>query len=498
MTATPVAYVSEIPSSPPPPAYSPPDASPPYASEPSEDEERLDFVARAIHHTPRSVYVKKARRVCVVLKNQENGLATPVYARHSLVAGEVLLEDRDVCSVSIKLEGRQTMALAEGRSSSRVLFTTEFTLWQKGEQAQSPRAIPFAVPFPPTYTTKSGEFSMPPSFETRLTGAPGLRAQILYSLTIRLTRPPLSLWKRHTKIVIPVKYQPRSRPYLPISPGLYPFLSTVKTAPEEWRQISSTVPSCDDSVDPIECHLFVPSVQIYGLTDTIPFHLQINGPAKSLSFLLGLSMPRPASKSPNRRKWSRNPSSFKSPYPSTELSMTVSRAYPEQAGGPTPTKVLDTCAQSPWSVQHPYLFVGGAPEDLAPLRPARAAQERNEFVLRVYLLRQVSARVNGLKAWRNAVIGEGAVWPVGGPPDIDCDGGDGAAWSALDWAGELRVDKDVETQSFAVGDLSVKDFIVVHLSPPHSDSSPFLEMQLSHPIRLVTDTYRDNPDTAAR
>ncbi|GJE99015.1 hypothetical protein PsYK624_152530 [Phanerochaete sordida] len=476
---------SSAPSSPIPPSYSPPDASPPYASEPSDDEQRLDYVARVHSRIPHGVYTKSARRLSVALKHQEDGLDAPVYVRHSIVAGDIIVEDKDVCSVSIKLEGRHTMSLVEGGSSSRLLFSTKHSLWRRSEsQTQCPRAIPFLVPFPATYETKTGEVPMPPSFEASFTGSPGLRVQIFYFLSIRITRPPLSLWRRHTTIVIPVKYQPRSRPYLPISPGLYPFLSTVKTAPEEWHQISSTVSSRDQSVDPLECHLFIPSVQIYGLPDIIPFHIQVAGAAKSLSSLVGSPAPRQASKSPTRRRWSRTSSSLKSPYP-TELSKTISRASSVQ-----PTKFTETCAQYPWSVQNPYLFVGGTPEDLTSLHSVRT-RERDEFVLRVYLLRQVSTKINGQKAWRNQIIGEGSVYPAGRPPDFDQDD---ARPSALDWAGEVRVDKDVYAPSFTVGDLTVKDFLVVQLTPSRPDRSPLTELQLAHPIRLVTDTYRDIPD----
>lgn len=204
----------------------------------------------------------------------------------------------------------------------------------------------------------------------------------------------------------------------------------------------------------IDLQLFIPSVQIYGLLDIIPFHLQLSGSAKSLSSLLGLSTPRQASKSPSPRRWSRNSFALKSPYPTTALSTTISRASSVQPGS-LPTKFTETCQKYPWSVQNPYLFIGSSPEDLTSLRSARTREQRDELVLRVYLLRQVSVRVNGQKAWRNRIIGEGAIWPTNHPPDID-DLGEGAGHSALDWAGELRVEKDVTVPSFAAGDLTIK------------------------------------------
>jgi len=39
-------------------------------------------------------------------------------------------------------------------------------------------------------------------------------------------------------------------------------------------------------VEPIDCHLFIPVVQTFALTDTIPFYLQLIAPSKSLQAFL--------------------------------------------------------------------------------------------------------------------------------------------------------------------------------------------------------------------
>ena len=85
-----------------------------------------------------------------------------------------------------------------------MLFTTKHRLWQRCEKSQCPRIIPFHVPFTPIFKAKSSDLPMPPSFEAKYTGAPGLRIQISYFLSIRITRPPLSLWRRHTTYVFPL------------------------------------------------------------------------------------------------------------------------------------------------------------------------------------------------------------------------------------------------------------------------------------------------------
>lgn len=87
-----------------PPLYSPSTASPPYTCQPSEEECRLDYVARlAATRTPEGVFTKHTRRISITLKNQEDGLDAPVYARHGLVSGEIHIDDKNVLAVSVEV-----------------------------------------------------------------------------------------------------------------------------------------------------------------------------------------------------------------------------------------------------------------------------------------------------------------------------------------------------------------------------------------------------------
>ena len=123
----------------------------------------------------------------------------------------------------------------------------------------------------------------------------------------------------------------------------------------------------------------------------------------------------------------------------------------------------------------------------------RAHDDATQPCVRVFILRQVTAKVNFQKAWRSTVIGEGTLWPLQQNRTLD-----GAAEGALDWEGEVRCNADVKTGSFVAGDFVVKDFIVVHLCPPNPETSPLLEHQHAHPIRLVTDSYREAYDYPLR
>lgn len=45
------------------------------------------------------------------------------------------------------------------------------------------------------------------------------------------------------------------------------------------------------NLQPVECHLLIPSIQVYCMTDTIPFHAQLSGPIESLRDLIGSGAP---------------------------------------------------------------------------------------------------------------------------------------------------------------------------------------------------------------
>lgn len=471
----PPTYTADTPSSSTwcPPVYSPSSLVPSYAAEPLQDEVRLDFVGRSAsaRPTPDGTFVKAHKGITVVLAEQENGIAAPTYPRHATIRGDVILEEipSNLQMVSVKLEGRQSLTIAEGGTADSLIFTETHVLWKRGgttsagpsssSSATCPSILPIRIPLPQTFQDDSIARPLPPSFTAEFPGVPGLCAKCTYSLTVILTKSRLAKLKSKTTLSVPIRYSPRTRPYLPIAPELHPFFSTVKSTPGDWHQVTSTMHTRPGlPLRPIECHLFIPAVQIYAIADTIPFHLQLRSQSKTLRSFLFAAPPSPTRK-PKRKD---TMTSMTSSLSNTAFSFTISHTgrTPPPDSSPDPLPWYD--------------------DDKSSKKPS----------VRVFLLRQICARVHGQRAWRNIVLGEGKLWPTQPPeslldPTVDAD-------LSLDWEGEVRCNADVNVGGFSAGALVVKDFIVLELKPPVPETSPLIEMQHAHPIRLVTDTFVDS------
>lgn len=91
------------------------------------------------------------------------------------------------------------MSVTELAPVTRVLFSQKHVLWKRKEQEVCPKTIDFHLPFPTTYTLDGTDHALPPTFVAHFPDSPGLRAEIAYTLTVKISRPRLGTWKQHKK-----------------------------------------------------------------------------------------------------------------------------------------------------------------------------------------------------------------------------------------------------------------------------------------------------------
>ncbi|KDQ25454.1 hypothetical protein PLEOSDRAFT_1019990, partial [Pleurotus ostreatus PC15] len=430
------------------PEYSPSSPAPEYSDELLLGEERLEHTPRPdrLRPTPTGVFVKKAGRTSIVLNEQEDGVRVPSYGRHAVVSGAICLENPSIVEeVTVKLDGRMDLTISEGGSKSHKLVNETYTLWSRkdatAEQPICPYSVPFSLLIPSTYEEGDKTRPLPPSFDTAFPGVPGLFAKCIYTLVVTIVkiRHRKMTWLTKNKTIsIRLHYHPRTRPHRPnvSSPCLF---SSLKVAPEEWQQATAQMqPRPSSSLTPIDCHLMVPAAQIFGLEEAIPFHIQLTGTIASL------------------------------------------RAFLPQSTEVYPLSPIDTTSTVDTSAT---LLRLSRSSSYTPPSP--------KPVIRVFLLRQISVQVRGQKAWRNCTLGEGKIWPLPPPAgSMDCLVPEREE-ANLDWEGEVRCNRNTMVGGFNAGQLAVKDFIVLALTPPDPHSSPLLEFQYAHPIRFVTDPWTD-------
>ncbi|KAG2009995.1 hypothetical protein CC2G_012856 [Coprinopsis cinerea AmutBmut pab1-1] len=424
------------------PTYSQSVPAPSYSYEPACDEQVLQHTPSRLNAQPNTTgtFIRKSGKTTIILTEQEDGSSTPAYGRHGVIDGVLLFEENElITEVEFEIEGKLDSTISEGGGkSTRLLFHKE-TLWAKQKSSPSadscPSQLPIRYSLPTTFLDGDTARSLPPSYTGFFQGIPTLFVKASYTIRVRVTRlvtSKLGFWTKTKHIIQPIRYHPRARPHRPIypSPG---FFSSIKTSPEEWFQASSSIKTRESSsLDPLPVHLFIPAGRVYGLQDTIPFHLQISGPVSSLK----------------------------------ELFMSPSGALDRVLSSDSRTTASSTQSNS----------------------------KETKSPIRVYLMRQVTVEVRGEKAFRNTVIGEGSLTAV--PPLMS------SCWSAtssdcaeehLDWEGTLKCDPSITVGGFIASNVQVKEFVMLNVTPQCPWKSPLLDLQLSIPIRLTTESYGEVP-----
>ncbi|KIM85065.1 hypothetical protein PILCRDRAFT_6051 [Piloderma croceum F 1598] len=287
------------------PSYSSP-STPRYSSEPSVDEQTLDHTPVVGQHAPTGTYVKSNDIFTLTLDEQVYGAVLPTYGRNGLIKGTVSLHDcaevttlnvkashgdipfpkLQVLNISSQLDGILNVAIADGRVAKTTFLTAKHIIWSNelSLNEMCPSSLPFECALPSMYQERGRVFPLPPSYEILSPGDPKVAISCDYTLTVEALKAQIfPLIKRRKSFSIRISYQPRTRPVLPILPSHITFLSTIKTSPKEWYRITSTMqPRHGSGVEPIQCNLYIPSAQIYAISDVIGFHVQLRASPSSL------------------------------------------------------------------------------------------------------------------------------------------------------------------------------------------------------------------------
>ncbi|KAF9565543.1 hypothetical protein CPC08DRAFT_168196 [Agrocybe pediades] len=412
---------------------------PTYSTAPSDGEETVAFTPRAGATNPTGTFKRDWPQATLILKDQEEGTRLPTYGRGGRVIGELGVKNLETVSrVTVKLFGQMNLSVADSGSASVILVSESRILWKQLQNDQTgatseqkcPSLLPIHIPIPQTYELHGKLWRLPPSYEATFLGIPALFVRCLYTLSITVTRTRsyrLASWTTSKTYVTMLNYRPRTRPHRPII-MLDSVFASIKPVPDDWQQLMTNMHSRPKSgMKHIECHTFA-------LTEVIPFHLQLCSSLASLQELLPPSSPQLKLRN---SKWG-------------------------------------DCLQKDHSI-------------------------------RVYIVRQVLVEINGRRRFRTFTIGSSKMWPV--PPVVhngasshgtwkDYDSASGEAGAdtddiCLDWQGEVKCWPEVNSGGFSVGNLVVKDFLILALVPPNPRSCSLIPLQLSHAIRLVTDSWVD-------
>ncbi|KAJ7594433.1 hypothetical protein C8J56DRAFT_437382 [Mycena floridula] len=275
-----------------PPVYVPVPC-PSYSAEPTFGESRLDYRRRPINvsnDTSDGIFIHKRDNITVVLNNLQKSGSRPSYGRRGVIAGSLLFDrPRSITSVSVKLIGILDCYTISGADAVIRVCDNSYTLYQgdRDHPTLSDEALPFSFPIPSTFEYQEMTYPLPPSYKIEQSDTlplQSVRCKYQFVVTVsRARRSALAFLGNSTdSFSIDIDYYPRFRPSRPILQDPC-FSSSIKYCPEEWRQTFFEIPV--QALDPISCQLFLPSVGVFALQDSIPFYLQLTAPISSLRLL---------------------------------------------------------------------------------------------------------------------------------------------------------------------------------------------------------------------
>ncbi|KAJ4483270.1 hypothetical protein J3R30DRAFT_3833865 [Lentinula aciculospora] len=277
-----------------PPSYSSSPPPPVYSNIRLKGEETIEFTPRG--NAPSTVSVnltKTCSFLTIVLQGQNVAEDYPTYGRGSTLCGEIELKSNaSVLSVSVKLKGRLHVSISDSGSTTVPVVSETVVLWSQASAhgGPCPKILPFSMTFPTTFEHAGRIRPIPPSFCEAFYQLPAASAQCTYMLkvTIHSSGSKVAFWRPSRSYSMQLNYRPRTRPPRPIF-HMDRFLTTLKHIPEDWLEIESTMRTrrtASSDFKPISCRFFLPSVRAFGLSDSIPFHIQLSTSLASLRLLL--------------------------------------------------------------------------------------------------------------------------------------------------------------------------------------------------------------------
>ncbi|KAF7799712.1 hypothetical protein EIP86_010954 [Pleurotus ostreatoroseus] len=283
------------------PSYAPPGLGssytriPSYTAEPRAFEQRLAL--NRGHPRPSGEFTKHSRSGGVSLRfpGQDRNATLPVYGNAGVVEGVVeVAKPEGVHSVEVKVKGTLLLKeIAEGGAVNYELCLSRLSLWNKDRDAGScPSSLPFVLTLPATFNDGKHDYPLPPTHEVHLSGLPGFRATVEYSVTATVDRgslvkkaaATLMPKQNNNAVSTPFVYYPRTRPAAPLPP---PMIASNK-APgvvesADWRCFEAAIPARASGVSDIISKLYIPASRVFCMSERIPFHLTLSSTAYSLA-----------------------------------------------------------------------------------------------------------------------------------------------------------------------------------------------------------------------
>lgn len=191
---------------------------PSYHYEPQESEQLIAQHLRARDVRSLGSFVKNSRTggVSLRLSGQEDKVALPEYGRAAAVEGTIeISKGESIQSVEVKvrrqsphstcilthatptqIEGSLKLKeIAEGGTYTTTLCLSVQQLYNKDHASvPCPSSLPFRLVLPDTFSDGKAEYPLPPTYEAHLSGVPGFRANIDYSVTAAVSRSKVSFF----------------------------------------------------------------------------------------------------------------------------------------------------------------------------------------------------------------------------------------------------------------------------------------------------------------